>query len=166
MVDEQTMDLVGADGAHRTRFTLNRETATTNDDCDLLGLDHPIVQEEFGRWRSLPPEELGVSLDGKESGQGILSIWIVEASNSVGERKTTIQIIAVNLDGLRVPTAERQVETVLRANAVHPIMDVEQRLDLFHRHIEPTLQRELKHKGAASGDGSYSAELIGYVELC
>ena len=27
------------------------------------------------------------------------------------------------------------------------------------------LQRELKHKGAANGDGSYSAELIGYVEI-
>jgi acetoin utilization deacetylase AcuC-like enzyme len=31
--------------------------------------------------------------------------------------------------------------------------------------LEPTLQRELKHKGTANGDGSYSAELIGYVEI-
>jgi hypothetical protein len=31
--------------------------------------------------------------------------------------------------------------------------------------VEPTLQRELKNKGAANGDGSYSAELIGYVEI-
>jgi hypothetical protein len=42
----------------------------------------------------------------------------------------------------------------------------EQRLELFTRAVEPTLQRELKHKGAANGDGSYSAELIGYVEVC
>ena len=166
MVDEQTMDLVGADGARQTRFTLDRETATTNNDCDLLGLDHPIVQEEFGRWRSLPPEELGVSLDGKEFGQGILSTWIVEASNSVGERKTTIQPIAVKLDGQRLLAAERQVKAVLRAKTLPPIMSVEQRLELFQRHVEPTLQRELKHKGSASGDGSYSAELIGYVEFC
>jgi len=34
-----------------------------------------------------------------------------------------------------------------------------------HPRVEPTLQRELKHKGAANGDGSYSAELIGYVEI-
>jgi hypothetical protein len=26
-------------------------------------------------------------------------------------------------------------------------------------------QQELKHKEAANGDGSYSAELIGYVEI-
>jgi hypothetical protein len=44
-------------------------------------------------------------------------------------------------------------------------MKPEQRLDMFARFIEPTLQRELKHKGTANGDGSYSAELIGYVEI-
>lgn len=166
MVDKQTLDLIGADGARQKRFTLDRGTATTSDDLDLLGLDHPIVQEELGRWRSVPPEELGVSLDGGEFGQGILSVWVVEASNSAGERKTTIQPIAVNLNGQRVPAAERQVEAVLRAKTLPTLMSIEQRLELFHRHVEPTLQRELKHKGAASGDGSYSAELIGYVEFC
>jgi len=166
MVDEKTIDLVGTDGARQNRFTLNRETATASENLDLLGLDHPVVQEELGRWRSVPPEELGVSLDGSEFGQGVLSVWMVEASNSAGERKTTIQPIAVNLDGQRLPAAERQVEAVLRAKTLPPIMSIEQRLELFHRHVEPTLQRELKHKGAASGDGSYSAELIGYVEFC
>ncbi len=39
------------------------------------------------------------------------------------------------------------------------------RADLFVQVVEPTLQRELKHKGAANGDGIYSAELIGYVEI-
>lgn len=46
-----------------------------------------------------------------------------------------------------------------------PKFSAEQRLDMFARAVEPTLQRELKHKGAATGDGSYSAELIGYVEI-
>jgi hypothetical protein len=91
---------------------------------------------------------------------------MVETSNSAGERKTTIQPIAVNLDGQRVPAAERQVEAVLRGKTLPPIMSIEQRLELFQRHVEPTLQRDLKHKGVTSGDGSYSAELISYVELC
>jgi hypothetical protein len=63
------------------------------------------------------------------------------------------------------PAIERQVDFILRANPVRPVLNAEQRLNLFHRHIEPTLQRELMHKGAANGDGSYSAELIGYIEL-
>jgi hypothetical protein len=41
----------------------------------------------------------------------------------------------------------------------------EQRLELFSHAVEPTLQQDLKHKGAANGDGSYSAELIGFVEI-
>jgi hypothetical protein len=41
-----------------------------------------------------------------------------------------------------------------------PSFSPEQRIEIFSRAVEPTLQRELKHKGAASGDGSYSAELI------
>ena len=44
-------------------------------------------------------------------------------------------------------------------------MSNEQRLEFFDRHVEPTLQRELKHKGTAIGDGSYSAELIAYIEF-
>ena len=166
MIDEQTFDLVGADGTHHNRFTLDRETATIRDDVDLLGLDHPVVQEELGRWRNVPPEDLGLSVDGSEFGQGVLSVWMVESSNGVGERRTTIQPIAVNFDGQRSPSIERQADVILRRNGKRPVLSIEERLDLFHRHVEPTLQRELKHKGAAGGDGSYSAELICYVELC
>ena len=46
-----------------------------------------------------------------------------------------------------------------------PKLSPEQRLELFGLVVEPTLQRELKHKGAANGNGSYSVELIGYVEI-
>ncbi|UWS79313.1 hypothetical protein N1037_18980 [Phaeobacter sp. G2] len=61
--------------------------------------------------------------------------------------------------------AERQVDSLLRGSSIRPILNAEQRRDLFHRYVEPTLHRELKHKGAAAGDGSYSAELIGYLEF-
>ena len=44
-------------------------------------------------------------------------------------------------------------------------MSNEKRLEFFDRPVEPTLQRELKHKGTVIGDGSYSAELIAYVEF-
>jgi len=45
-----------------------------------------------------------------------------------------------------------------------PVRD-EQRLALFAQAVEPALQRELQHKGAANGGGSYSAELIAYAEI-
>ncbi len=76
-----------------------------------------------------------------------------------------VQPIAVKQDGTRVPAVERLCEKYLQAPPSTPMFRLEQRNDLFTHAVEPTLQRELKHKGAANGDGSYSAELIGYVEI-
>lgn len=164
-IDEQTVDLITAEGVLKRKFTLDRDTATNNDKCDLMGLDHPLLQEELGRWRSVSPESLGVALQGSGYGPAVLAIWMVETSNSAGEHRSTIQTIAVNLEGNRLPAAERQLEVVLRSNPTRALLSVERRIELFAQHVEPTLERELKHKGAAAGEGSYSAELIGYIEL-
>jgi hypothetical protein len=95
----------------------------------------------------------------------LLSLWVVEASAGKGERSVVVQPIAVKLDGARVPLVERQSEKYLQAPPASTIFLTEERIELFSRIVEPTLQRELKHKGAANGDGSYSVDLIGYVEI-
>ena len=165
-VDNETYDLVTVDGTSKARFTLNRETATSNDNVELIGLDHPLVQEELGRWRSVPPENLGIVVADDVDDPVLLSFWMVEASGKNGERRVVVQPIAVKQDGTRSPAVERQCERYLQAPPeATPRFSADQRLDLFSRVVEPTLQRELKHKGAANGDGSYSAELIGYVEI-
>jgi hypothetical protein len=164
-VDDATYDLVTAEGTRRARFTLSREAATDQDDLQLMGLDHPLVQDELGRWRSVPPEEVGIAVSGDVDEAVLLSLWIVEASAGKGERRVAVQPIAVKQDGTRVPAVERLCEQYLQAPPATPMFRPEQRSDLFTHAVEPTLQRELKHKGAANGDGSYSAELIGYVEI-
>lgn len=164
-VDAETIDLLTVDGARRIRFTLNRDVATSSETCDLLGLDHPAVQEELGRWRSLNPNLLGVALEGNGIEPAILSLWLVEATNGQGEKRTTIQSIAVSPQGTRLPAIERQVDQVLRLSPSRPFLGEDERISIFSKTVEPSLQRELKHKGTAAGDGSYSAELIGYVEI-
>jgi superfamily II DNA or RNA helicase len=164
-IDEETYELVSVNGERRARFTLNRDTATSHDDLELIGLDHPLVQEELGRWRSLPPEDVGISVGADVDEPVLLSLWMVEASVGNGERRIVVQPIAVRQDGTRVPAVERQCERYLQAPSTAPRFLPEQRLELFARAVEPTLQRELKHKGAANGDGSYAAELIGYAEI-
>jgi len=164
-IDNETYDLVSVDGVRRARFTLSRDAATSHDDLELMGLDHPLVQEELGRWRSVPPEEIGIAVSGDIDTPVLLSLWMVEASAGNGESRVVVQPIAVKQDGTRVPAVERQCERYLQAPATTPRFLPEQRIEMFTRAVEPTLQRELKHKGAANGDGSYSAELIGYVEI-
>lgn len=164
-MDDETYDLVTVDGTRRARFTLNRDTATSSDNVELMGLDHPLIQEELGRWRSVAPEDIGIAVSGDVDAPVLLSLWMVESSAGNGERRVFLQPIAVKQDGTRIPAVERQAEQYLKAPVALPMFEPEQRQELFARVVEPTLQRELKHKGAANGDGSYSAELIGYVEI-
>ncbi|MGY4349734.1 SNF2 family DNA or RNA helicase [Bradyrhizobium sp. GM7.3] len=163
-VDDTTYDLQTNDGKRFTRFTTNREIATSRDDVDLLGLDHRLMQDELRRWRSLPPEEIGISVrDGAEAPL-LLSFWLVESSTGNGERRVGVQIIGVRPDGTRAPAAERQADRYLHATPAAPVFTLDQRHQLFQAAVEPTLQREVRHRGAANGEGSYSATLIGYVE--
>jgi len=164
-VDDATYDLVTVEGTRRARFTLSREVATNQDDLQLMGLDHPLVQDELSRWRSVPPEEIGIAVYGDVDEPVLLSLWMVEASAGKGERRVIVQPIAVKQDGTRVPAVERLCEKYLQAPSAMPTFQPIQRINLFARAVEPTLQRELTHKGTANGDGSYSTELIGCVEI-
>ena len=164
-VDQTTFDLMSADGARLARFTLDREAATGQDGLELLGLDHPLVQEELGRWRATPPEHIGIAVAGDVAEPVLLSIWMVEASASDGGRRVVVQPVAVKSDGTRSPPVERQFEKYLQGPVVSSTLAPEHRLELFASAVEPTLQRELRHKGTADGGSSYSAELIGYVEV-
>ncbi|ACF44339.1 DEAD/DEAH box helicase [Pelodictyon phaeoclathratiforme] len=164
-IDEQTYDLIAEDGNRQVRFTLNRNAATAQDELELLGLDHPIIQSELTRWRSLPPEAIGIAVTADLDAPALLSIWIVETTTGNGDRRIVIQPIAITLDGIRVPAIERQGGHYLQATPARPWLLPEQRFEIFSRIVEPTLQRELKHKGTTNGDSSYSAELIAYVEI-
>lgn len=118
----------------------------------------------FTRGRS-SPDSLGVALAGNGMGPAILSLWLVEATNGQGEKRITIQSIAVGTDGTRLPALDRQVDQVLWLPPADAFLSVDERLGIFSQLVEPALQREVRHKGTASGDGSYSAELIGYIEI-
>lgn len=131
----------------------------------MLGLDHPLVEEELERWRNVPPEEIGIVVSGDVDEPVMLSLWMVETSAGNGERRVVVQPIAVKRDGTRVPAVERLCDKHLHAPASSSVFQTEQRSELFAQAVEPTLQRELRRKWAAKGDGSYSSELIGYVEI-
>lgn len=162
---EQFFEIEIPDGAGKTKFTLDRDVATSTENIELLGLDHPIVQEELGRWRSIAPEERGAALHGDGTGAAILSLWLVETGSSTGEKRTLVQPIAVNLEGERLPTLERQVINLMKGQPAQPFLQADERIRLFHQAVEPSLQRELRQKWTTNDEGSYSAELVGYLEI-
>ncbi|MGM1041454.1 SNF2-related protein [Stenotrophomonas sepilia] len=164
-VDDATFALVTTEGSCQARFTLSREAATSEDALHLIGLDHPLVQDELERWRGMSPEDVGISVSSDVDEPIVLSLWMVEASAGNGERRVVLQPIAVRQDGTRAPSVERLCEKYLQAQPAAPVFEPQQRLDLFAGVVEPILQRELRSKGAASDDGSYSVKLIGYIEI-
>ena len=121
------------------RFTLDRDTATSDEKVELLGLDHPLVQEELGRWRSLPPEELGVALSAPNKGPVLLSNWLIETSTRNGEKRAFVQSIAVDANGTRVPAIEKQFSKILKLPTANKHMEAEERLSLFNLTVEPTV---------------------------
>ncbi|OAJ66094.1 DEAD/DEAH box helicase [Gluconobacter cerinus] len=164
-VDDATYDLVAVEGTCCARFTLSREAAAAQEDLQLMGLDHPMIQNEIRRWREIPPEDVGIAVSGDMAEPVLLSVWLIEASAGNGERRVTIQPVAVKQGGIRVPAVERLYEKYLNAPPTMPRFGPEMRIDLLSRSIEPALQRELQRKGAAEVEGSYSAELIGCAEI-
>jgi SNF2 family DNA or RNA helicase len=142
--------------------TTDRDKAQESDEALLLGLDHPILVNEFERWRHLPPGELGVSVKGDSD--GVITVWRVEGHGAKGENKVMLVTLAVDSTGLRSPVLERNLEALLQSEPIAPRFGKEERLLLLHDQIEPMLQRELVHSGLMADKGGYSAVLTAWIE--
>lgn len=164
-LNDTTYNLMTSEGIPRATFTLSRENAANQDDLELIGLDHPLIQKEIEQWKNVPPEDGGICVLGDVDKPVLLSIWMIELSTGNGDRRLLLQPIAIKEDGSRVPSVERQCEQYFHALPSLPCFSPEQRLDLFSRLVEPMLQRELKHKNSSNADGGYSAELMVCIEI-
>jgi len=163
-IDDETYQLVTPDGLEKLRFTTGRERATDDENIDLLGLDHNLVQEELARCRSIEPERLGLSANLGLEKKAFLSIWQIEATSGRADRQTSVHVIAVQEDGLRLPNIERKLDEIVRLPVAPSDSSLMDRMQTFEGLLEPALRRELNHKGGVGE--SYSTKLIAYAELC
>ncbi len=163
---DDLFEVVDISGTRVLLFTTDRTKAAERDDLELIGLDHPLVEAELAKWRNLEPSHIGCCVDTRRDGVALLAMWLIEASNAKNERKTTIQSVAVNAStGTRIPSIERQLEETFKASGGNPVLAGPSRSRAFHEFLEPTLERELKMKGIPGESGSFTAELIGLIEL-
>ena len=164
-VGEDSYDLRDQDGQTAVRFTTNRAQAREHQDLELLGLDHPVVSAALRRWAEVSPHEVGVAVEGKGEGQGVLSWWLVESRGTEGGQRTHLQALAVSCNGTRLPGFERLGGAVLNHQPAVPFIDLEERLRILKEYLEPMLSREIRQSGFVSSDGGFSARLIGWVEV-
>jgi superfamily II DNA or RNA helicase len=147
------------------RFTLDRGVAQEREDLDLLGLDHPLVQDALKQWQIASPDRIGIAVTGTE-GPGVLTWWLVETRGLSGEHKKCVLALGVNKDGKRNVRLERVGAALFqRSPARNGLLSLEARQQLLHEIIEPMLERELQHREIVPTDGSFAAKLIGWIEV-
>ena len=151
------------DGQTSVTLTTQRDQSLVRQDVQLLGLDHPVVASLMERYRSLPPQEIGIRVKSLDGRNGVLSIWSVTTHGERGEIKTIVVPLAIDDVCQRIPTWERQPDKLFQAAPADgngssvPNVLVET--------IEPMLQRELQHRGISNAAKGYDAKLIGWVEV-
>jgi len=146
-------------------YTLDRELAQEDESVELLGIDHPIMEQLLVRCRNTSPDGLGASAAIDAESKGVLTLWLVQAFGKATNVVTHIVPIAIDDDGKRLPAIEKRYRSCLAAEPTEIQFDLAERQSLLHDYIEPTLQRELCHRGIV-GDGSgHSTELLAWVEL-
>jgi hypothetical protein len=128
-----------------------------------MGLDHPLIVAAIDRWKALAPEDCGTAVCGNGDA-AVLTWWLVETRGKGGESRRTVQPIAVTPDGQRVPAIEASARAHFRHEPGQPFLDPAARADLLATHIEPMLQREVRHRNAAVADGGFTSELIAWLE--
>lgn len=146
-------------------LTTDRDEARDDDTMDLIGLDHPLVQQQILRCKDTPAEQLGVAVKGELSQPTVLSLWLLETQEERGSYKAHVQALAVNLDGQRQAVIENQIEKVFQMAPSNPILTMSQRNDLLKTHIAPMVQRHVQHNNHADGHGGFASKLIGWIEI-
>lgn len=145
------------------RFTLDRDAARARPDLDLLGLDHPLVQEAIKRGQATSPEKIGISVSGPE-GPGVLTWWLVETRGTSGEHRACVLSLGVSSDGKRNGRLERLgTDVFTRPGSENGSAPGARKAFLLT--VEPMLERELQHREIVPEGGSYVAKLIGWVEV-
>ncbi|MBK8173473.1 MAG: DEAD/DEAH box helicase family protein [Sandaracinaceae bacterium] len=163
--DDGTFVVKGPNDEKVCRFTLNRDAARERPDLDLLGLDHPLVQDALKRWQSSSPERIGLAVAGPD-GPGVLTWWLVETRGPFGEHRSCVLPLGVSDDGKRNARLERLGGGVFaRAGRTNDGHTNASRKNLLHTNVEPMLERELRHREIVPEGGSYAAKLIGWVEV-
>jgi len=163
-IESSVYEIEFADG-RKLKFTTDREIGKDRQDSELIGLDHPLVQEILDRYKRVPAEAIGVAVEADRTSDAVVSLWFVESHGKAGERKGNVQAVAVDLAGQRLPHLERAVETVFQHAPAESTLSLDARLAVLKRELEPMLYRDLEHRGVVTEGMGFSSELIGWIEV-
>ena len=145
--------------------TLDRDLAQDDDNLVLMGIDHPMMNTLIERWKTASPNTLGATTKMGLDWPAVLTIWLVQSFGRGSEAGNHVIPIAVDMDGKRIPSLEKQYRNCFSASVGQTLLEPKKRSQLLHDHVEPTLQRELRHRSIASPEKGYSIEMLAWIEI-
>ncbi|SMC55242.1 Helicase conserved C-terminal domain-containing protein [Desulfocicer vacuolatum DSM 3385] len=145
--------------------TLDRELIQEDDTLELMGLDHPIMNQLIQQCKDYPATILGATADMGLGYPAVLTVWLIQSFGKGKEAVSHVIPIAVNSDGKRIPSVEKQYRSCFFTSPGKLSFSAKNRLSILNDHIEPTLQKELRHRAIATPEKGYSSELLAWVEL-
>ena len=164
-LDEKRFRLRPDDSSSPFVCTLDRDLAQRDEQLELIGIDHPLVSKIMAQWRKAVPSDIGtvVNLD---CGQDVvLTMWLVQAYGTGADAGTYVIPLAVDHDGKRVPAVEKRFTECFHGMPGNSKLTLEDRKRILRECVDPTLQRELGHRGIATRNTGYSMEMIAWIEL-
>ena len=141
-------------------FSISREEAIEDENFELLGLDHPIIESWILKYRNLPAEEIGCSVKSDKYPSGILSIWEIETHNEKGYTQKSIIKIGSDLNGNRLVLLERNSNELFKLGGIEKKSETN-----ILPYIEKMLEREVEHRINTQNGKSYSAKLIAWIDV-
>jgi hypothetical protein len=115
------------------------------------------------QYRETPEAEIGIRVQSGDDRTGVLSIWHVTTQGEKGETRNQMLTLAVDDDGQRVPSWEKQADRIFQLPPVNS--NGEARLSLLTDSLEPMIHRELVHRGFLGENRGYNARLVAWVEI-
>lgn len=142
-----------------TVFSTERDDANADDGLSLMGLDHPLVAGLLDKYRSLAPEEIGLTVRASGGRAGVLAFWAVDWLGPKNQTHHVILRLAVDTAAQRLPVWEHQPEDLMFADPM-----TAQPLPGMLEIAEAVVERELRHRGLVKDHQPYSGKLVGWVE--
>lgn len=158
---EAMFTLLDSSGNELAKFTSDREKANQSENLNLVGLDHPIIEKLLGEYRKLPPEEVGLITKSPENKTAAISLWEIETHNNKGHEIRSIIKIAIDKEGSRVPSMEKNLDGLYFGLEGNLSEEIRPYLDS----AENVLERELTHRGIIERGQPYSSKLVGWIQL-
>lgn len=149
-------------------FTTERDAALQEETLQLIGLEHPIVNQFM---RMYSADETGArSLTGKinglAAGGGLLTFWKVSTHGKDSQANHHIVKIGINFDGDRATWLERLEDKVLNMQTPTMMLDQWRTLASTQKfRIQELLHRELSYSGIITEEVSYSATPLAIVGI-